>query len=463
MNWFINYWYYPIILLIFITGVILTIKLKGIQFTKGFKSLKLMLKDKSGSETKGEVSTFGALCISLSATIGTGNIVGVATALAIGGAGALFWLIIASILGLATKYAEGYLAIKYRKIEDDGSVVGGPFAYIEYGLGKNYKPLAKSFALFGAVAAIMGIGTMTQANGISDAFTSLVNIDKGINIYGYSINIVSVIIGIIIALFTTLVLVGGIKRISKVCEYVVPIMAVLYVLICLTIILLNITSLPMAFLTIIKMAFSFKALGGGAMGYVITKALSAGVQKGIFANEAGLGSTPIALATAKNNDPINQGLISMGGMIVTIIICVMTGLVVTLTNAYSQGLEGINITNYAFTVGLGFNHTVSSFLLLLCIVFFAFTTIIGWHLYGMKCLNYLTNKKKTISYIYLVIYIIMVFLGSCLKVNVIWKIADIANSLMAIPNLIALIMLSKKVSIDTNNYFTRRNGEISHD
>ena len=447
IDFLVNYWYYPIIILIFFTGLLLTIKLKGIQFTKGFKSLKLMFKNPNGGI--GEVSAFGALCISLSATIGTGNIIGVASAIAIGGAGALFWMIIVSILGLATKYTEGFLAVKYRKVED-GQVTGGPYAYIEYGLGPKWKPLAKAFALFGAVAAILGIGTMTQSNGITEAFNDLFDISTKVHIFGLEFNIVSSIAGIVLTILVTLVLIGGIKRISKVCEYVVPIMAVLYVLICLVILLINIQSVPTALLEIFKQAFNIKSAAGGVIGYSISKAITSGVQKGVFANEAGLGSTPIALASAQISDPVKQGLISMGGMIVTIIICTMTGLVVVLTNSYLQGLEGIHITSYAFNVGLNVNNFFSSLLLLLCIVFFAFTTIIGWNLYGIKCINYLSNNNKLARNIYLILYIVAVFLGAYLKINVIWSIADVANSLMALPNLVALILLSKKVSEETN-------------
>jgi len=448
IEFIVKYWYYPIIALIFITGIILTIKLKGIQFTKGFKSLKLMINNSNGGA--GEVSSFGALCISLSATIGTGNIIGVASAIAIGGPGALFWMIIVSLLGLATKYTEGFLAVKYRKINEDGSVIGGPYGYIEYGLGKKWKWLAKSFALFGAAASILGIGTMTQANGITEAFNDLIHTSTKVTIFGLNISIVSIIVGIILTILVTLVLIGGIKRISKVCEYIVPIMAILYVLICLVILLIHIPSIPNAFVTIIKLAFNFKAAIGGAMGYVIGKAITSGVQKGVFANEAGLGSTPIALASAKINDPVKQGLISMGGMIVTIVICLMTGLVVIVTGAYTKGLEGIHISSFAFNQGLPINPYVSNILLILCITFFAFTSIIGWNLYGMKCINYLAKNNKVISTIYLLLYIIMVFLGAYLKINVIWNIADVANALMAIPNLIALILLSSKVSRETN-------------
>ena len=449
MAWLEKYWYYPIIVLIIFTGFLLTIRLRGIQFRKTGKALKLMLKDNAAGS--GEVSTFGALCISLSATIGTGNIIGVASALTLGGAGALFWLIVVSVLGLSTKYAEGFLAVKYRHIED-GKIIGGPYAYIEYGLGEKWKILAKAFALFGCLAAILGIGTMTQSNGIVDSFQNVIQNPIMVNIFGLKISLVSLIVAIVITTLATLVLIGGIKRISKVCEYIVPIMAVLYVVICLLIIIINIKELPNAFLDILKLAFNPKAFLGGALGYTISKAITSGVSKGIFANEAGLGSTPIALASSKNNDPVKQGLISMGGMIVTIIICLMTGLVVTITKSYTLNLEGIHITLNAFKNGLGFGNMVSSILLLLCIVFFAFTTIIGWNLYGMKCIHYLTNNYHLSSTIYLILYLSAVFIGCFLRVKIIWDIADVANALMAIPNLIALILLSKKVQKETLDY-----------
>ena len=318
-----TYWYYPIIILIFVTGIILTVRLKGLQFRKLGKAIKLMFN--SGKEGHGEVSSFAALCISLSATIGTGNIVGVATAVFIGGPGALFWMIIVSLIGLATKYAEGYLAIRYRKINPDGYVVGGPFAYIEYGMGKKFLPLAKIFAMFGAIAALAGIGTMTQSNGITESFNDVISEIKNnqlqtISIFGHEVTLVTIIVGISITVISTLVLVGGIKRISKVCELIVPFMAVIYIVSCLLILILNITSIPKALVDIVVMAFNGKSASGGLIGYTITKSLTSGVQKGIFANEAGLGSTPIALSTAQSNNPVKEGLISMGAMAVDLLV-----------------------------------------------------------------------------------------------------------------------------------------------
>ena len=290
---------------------------------------------------------------------------------------------------------------------------------------------------------------MTQSNGITSAFTNIIKTDTVFTFLGNDITTIQLIMGILVTFFAALVLIGGIKSITKVCEYVVPFMAVLYILICILIICINITSIPNALKEIIVMAFNPASIIGGTAGYTISRAITSGVQKGIFANEAGLGSTPIALAESQNDDPVKEGLISMGGMIVTIVICIFTGLIIVLTGAYKQGLSGLAISNYAFQVGLPFPPIISSILLLLCITFFAFTTIIGWHLYGQKCLAYLTNNNKIMEKVYLFIFLIAVLIGSFLKVNIIWNLADIFNALMAIPNLIALICLHKVVSKET--------------
>ncbi len=450
INFIIKYWYIPILVLIFLTGIILTIRLRGIQFRCLGKALKLMFSSKKDGE--GEVSTFGALCISLSATIGTGNIIGVATALAIGGPGALFWMTFFAIFGLATKYSEGFLAIKYRKFSSNGEVQGGPFAYIEYGMGKKFIPLAKTFALCAAIASALGIGTMTQSNGISEAIINVVPLNIAnlhLNFFNQNVSIVSLVVGMIITILTGLIIFGGVKRIAKVCEYIVPFMAFIYLGSTLLILILNYQLIPNALKDIVILAVNPKSAIGALAGYTILKAIVNGAQKGIFANEAGLGSTPIALATSSTNDPVKEGLISMAGMVITIVICIMTGLAVVITNAYNTGLLGINITNLAFTKGLIFNETFSSVILLLCIIFFAFTTIIGWNVYGVKCINYLTNNNQKVAKIYIVFYLLMVYLGSFLKVDLIWNLADIFNGLMAIPNLIALIYLSKDVSKTT--------------
>ena len=360
MTFIINYWYIPILVLIFLTGIVLSIKLKGIQFRRLGKGFKLML---SSSNTDfGEVSTFQALCISLSATLGTGNIIGVSTALSLGGAGSLFWMFMFAVIGLSTKYAEGYLAIKYRRMNKDGEVIGGPFAYIEYGMGKKFIPLAKLFAFLAAVCAVMGMGTMTQSNAMVDGFNILFKPKHYITIFNYDVSILAIVSGLIITVLCGIVLFGGLKRISVVCEKIVPFMAILYLCCCLLIIIFNITEVPNAFVTILKMAFSSKSVVGGITGYSVLRAITNGAQKGIFANEAGLGSTPIALATSKINSPTDEGLISMAAMVITMVICLITGLVVIVTNSWVQPLEGLYITDYAFKEGLMFNETFSSFL-----------------------------------------------------------------------------------------------------
>ena len=447
MTFIINYWYIPILVLIFLTGIVLSIKLKGIQFRRLGKGFKLML---SSSNTDfGEVSTFQALCISLSATLGTGNIIGVSTALSLGGAGSLFWMFMFAVIGLSTKYAEGYLAIKYRRMNKDGEVIGGPFAYIEYGMGKKFIPLAKLFAFLAAVCAVMGMGTMTQSNAMVDGFNILFKPKHYITIFNYDVSILAIVSGLIITVLCGIILFGGLKRISVVCEKIVPFMAILYLCCCLLIIIFNITEVPNAFVTILKMAFSSKSVVGGITGYSVLRAITNGAQKGIFANEAGLGSTPIALATSKINSPTDEGLLSMAAMVITIVICLITGLVVIVTNSWVQPLEGLYITDYAFKEGLMFNETFSSILLIVCLSIFAFSSIIGWCVYGEKSVSYLTNNNKVIRKIYILIYVLSVFFGAILKVDLIWNLADIFNGLMAIPNLIALIVLSSVVQKDT--------------
>lgn len=449
MKFIIDYWYVPILILIFLTGVILTFKLKGIQFRRLGKGFKLMIK--TSNNELGEVSTFQALCISLSATLGTGNIIGVSTALAIGGAGSLFWMFIFALVGLATKYAEGYLAIKYRKINNDGEVIGGPFAYIEYGMGKKFIPLAKLFAFLAALCAVMGMGTMTQSNAMVDGLNIIFKPKHFVTIFNYDVSILALVVGVIITVLCGIVLFGGLKRISIVCEKIIPFMAILYICLSLLIIVFNITKVPNAFITIFEMAFSSKSAVGGIAGYSVLRAITNGAQKGIFANEAGLGSTPIALATSKTSSATDEGLISMAAMVITMIVCLITGLVVIVTDAWLNPLEGLYITDYAFKEGLIFNETFSSILLIICLCIFAFSSTIGWCVYGEKSVSYLTNNNKLIRKLYVLIYVLSIFFGAILKVDLIWNLADIFNGLMAIPNLIALIFLSKIVKEDTIN------------
>lgn len=446
-------WGMPLICLIIIVGVWLTIKLKGLQVTKLKKAFSFMLKEEEGQ--KGEVSTFQALCISMSATIGIGNITAVASAITIGGPGALLWMIITAFFGMATKYAEGFLAVKYRKIEND-RIIGGPYAYIEYGLGAKWKPLAKAFAIFGMFASILGLGTLTQINGIVDATQNVFDKESLhlLSIGKINLSWCSLIAGALIAIFSALVLIGGVKRIGRVCEWIVPIMALTYIAICLLLICCNIKEIPLAIRSIVQMAFSNQALAGGITGITIRNVIQQGVAKGIFTNEAGLGSAPIATATVKSNDPIRQGLVAMTSTFFgTVIICSLTGLCVVLTGAWKENLMGISIADYAFTKGLPFPSIVCSLLILLCIICFAFTTIIGWNLYGVKCLDYLTKGNVKIQKIYNWLYILMVFIGAFLKIDLIWNLAEIINALMAIPNLIAILFLTNDIAKDTNLYF----------
>ncbi len=448
-------WGVPLMVLIIAGGLLLTLRLGLLQVRKLPLALKWMIKNEEGGE--GEVSSFGALCTALSATIGTGNIVGVATAVCAGGPGALFWMIVAAFLGMATKYAEGLLAIKYRVIDANNHSLGGPFYYIEQGMGKNFKWLAKLFAIFGICAGLLGIGTITQISGIASAVQGFFDPNKvntvaipALGEYSWATVIAAVLVTVCVAL----VLIGGIKRITKVSEIIVPFMAILYVALCLILIIGNITEVPAAIVTIVKAAFNPQAITGGVVGSMMV-AMQKGVARGIFSNEAGLGSAPIAAAAAKTESPVRQGLVSMTGVFIdTIIICTMTGLSIVVTGAWQvEGLEGVQVTSYAFQNGLPFPSQVSAFALMLCLVFFAFTTILGWDYYSERCLEYLTNKNEKAIKVYRWLYILAVFIGPFLTVSAVWTIADIFNGLMAIPNMIALFALSGVVTKETKEFF----------
>ncbi len=445
-------WGIPLILLILFVGVLLTIRLKGLQIFKIGKAIKYSVQNEK--DGVGETSSFGALCIALSATIGTGSIIGVATAIYTGGPGALFWLLVASFLGMATKYAEGFLAIRFRKFREDGTTVGGPYAYIEYGMGSKWKWLAKMFAVFGILAGIMGTGTLAQINGITSSIENVFLNENSIvfNILGNEVSLLSMIVGIVVTILAALVLIGGLKRIEGVCSFVVPFMAVSYVVVCLLLIICNIQAVPSALKEIFVCAFDVKAIAGGGIGTLFI-VIQAGISKGIFSNESGLGSVPIASSTAKTKDPVRQGLVAMTSTFYTIIICIMTGLSIVVMGTWNKGYEGVHITIKAFEQGLPFPPIFSSCLLMLSMVFFAFTTIVGWNVYGVRCLEYLTNNSKKAVFIYKVLWIVAVFIGPYLSLAVIWKTADIFNALMAFPNLIALIFLSRLVGRETNKYF----------
>ena len=447
-------WGVPLIVLILTVGIYLTIRLRGLQVIRLKKGVKLIFaKDTSGDN--GEISSFGALCTALSATIGTGNIVGVATAIVTGSPGALFWMWIAALFGTATKFAECMLAVKYRTVAEDGHIVGGPFYYIENGMGRKWKWLAKLFAFFGVGVGLFGIGTFTQVNGISNAVNNFFDPDKAwtVELFGKSYSWTVVITGIILTICVGLVIIGGLKRITKVAEIVVPFMAILYVVSALLVIIFNIQKVPAAFVEIIESAFGLRAASGGALGAIMI-AMQKGIARGIFSNEAGLGSAPIAASAAKTNEPVEQGLVSMMGTVIdTLMICTLTGFTIVITGAWDMGLEGVAVTTKAFQLGLPFPNQVASMLLMICLVFFAFTTILGWDYYSEKCLEYLTNGNQKIVKTYRWIYIAAIFIGPYMTVSAVWTIADIFNGLMALPNLVALVALSGVVSAECKKYF----------
>lgn len=448
-------WGPVLIVLILATGIYLSTRLGFLQIRHLGKALKFMVKNEDNGE--GEVTSFGALCTALSATIGTGNIVGVATALVAGGPGALFWMEIAALFGMATKYAEGLLAVKYRTIDNEGHVLGGPFYYIENGMGKNWKWLAKLFAFFGVCVGLMGIGTFTQVNGITSAVGNFFdpNASNTINVLGRETSVAVVIAGIILTIFVALVVIGGLKRIATVSQVVVPFMAVIYVLFCLVLLILNIKQVPAAIVEIVTSAFGAKAVAGGTLGAIIV-AMQKGIARGIFSNEAGLGSAPIAAAAAQTKEPVRQGLVSMTGTFIdTIVICTMTGLSIVITGAWDIGLEGVAVTTYAFQTGIPYANKVIAFILMLCLIFFAFTTILGWDYYSERCLEYLSGRKQGVVKGYRWLYILAVFIGPYFTVSEVWVIADIFNALMAIPNLIALLFLSNVIVTETKSYFAR--------
>ena len=457
-------WGIPLMVLILAGGILLTVRLGVMQFRKLPLALKWMVKNEEGGE--GEISSFSALCTALSATIGTGNIVGVATAVGAGGPGALFWMIVAAFFGMATKFAEGLLAVKYRVVAKDGHSLGGPFYYIEQGMGKKWKWLAKIFAFFGVCVGLFGIGTFSQVNGISSAVHGFFDSANAhcVNLpflgeYSWSV----VISSLVLAFCVASVLIGGIKRIASVSQVIVPFMAIIYFLFAGILIVTNITAVPSAIAVIVEAAFSPRAITGGVVGSMFV-AMQKGVARGIFSNEAGLGSAPIAAAAAQTKEPVRQGLVSMTGTFIdTIIICTLTGLSIVLTGAWQvKGLEGVGVTTYAFQKGLPFPPEVSAFVLMLCLVFFAFTTILGWDYYSERCLEYLSGGNMKHVKIFRWIYILAVFIGPYMTVSAVWTIADIFNGLMAIPNMIAIFALSGVVAIETRDFFKRhKEGKIN--
>lgn len=429
-------WGAPLLILLVGTGIYLTVRLGLLQVLKLPKAFKLIFADDKG---QGDISSFAALATALAATVGTGNIVGVATAIKAGGPGALFWMWIAAFFGMATKYSEGLLAIKYRTRDDNGEVSGGPMYYILNGMDKRWKPLAIFFAVAGILVAYFGIGTFSQVNSIASSLE---------NSFGLAPQIVSIVVAVIVAI----IIFGGIKSISKVAEKVVPFMAIIYILATLAVIFTNFDQILPAFGQIFTGAFTGTAAVGGFAGAVVKEAIQKGIARGVFSNESGLGSAPIAAAAAKTEEPVEQGLVSMTGTFIdTIIICTLTGLSIIVTEKWTvSGLEGAPLTQAAFSSLFG---TPGALALTFCLVLFAFTTILGWSYYGERCFEFLFGTKHI--KLYRVIFVIMVALGGFLKLELIWIIADIVNGLMALPNLIALLALSPVIIRETKNYFSR--------
>ena len=429
-------WGAPLLVLLSGTGFYLTLRLGFIQIRYLPRALGYLFKKDRGG--KGDVSSFAALCTALAATIGTGNIVGVATAVQAGGPGAIFWMWLVALLGMATKYAECLLAVKYRVRDKNGFMAGGPMYYIERGLGLKW--LAKLFAVFSVMVAFFGIGTFPQVNAITQAMQDTFNIPV-------------IATAIVVTLLVALIILGGVKRIATASSVIVPFMAILYVATSLAIILLNAEKVPDAIALIIHSAFNPQAALGGAVGFTVMKAIQSGVARGIFSNESGLGSAPIAAAAAQTREPVRQGLISMTGTFLdTIIVCTMTGIVLVLTGAWSNPeLAGATVTNYAFAQGLG--TSIGATIVTIGLLFFAFTTILGWCYYGERCFVYLVGIRGV--KLYRLVYILLVGVGAFLHLNLIWIIADIVNGLMAFPNLIALIGLRKVVIEETKDYFQR--------
>lgn len=437
-------WGPPLLGLLVGTGIYLTFRLKVLQIFRLPMALKLVFgKDDEAycDDAEGDVSSFAALCTALSATIGTGNIVGVATAIKAGGPGALLWMWLAAFFGMATKYAEGLLAIKYREIDENGQMCGGPMYYIQNGLGLKW--LAKLFALFGVGVAFFGIGTFGQVNSIAAAAANF--------------NIPLYVTAIVVTILVALVTLGGIKRISKVSETLVPFMAAAYILGSIIVLAFNYTELPNAIKLIFESAFNTKAIGGGALGITVTMAIRNGVARGVFSNESGLGSAPIAAAAARTKSAAKQGLISMTGTFFdTIIVCTMTGLAIVITSGSTgvfevgSTIEGAKLTSAAFEMGLPI-AMLGKYIVNIGLIFFAFTTIIGWNYYGEKCIQYLFGTKSIMPY--RIIYIILVAIGPFLPLELIFVIADIVNGCMAFPNLIALIGLRKVIIKETEDFF----------
>lgn len=441
-------WGAPSLILLTGTGLFLTFVLKGMQFTKLIHAFKLaFVPNKKEAESEGDISNFKALMTSLAGMIGNGNIAGVATAVTLGGPGAIFWMWVVGLLGMTTKYAEALLAMKFRVQNDKGEYSSGPMYYIEKGLGHRFKFLAIAFAIFGAFAAL-GIGNSVQSNTIADVMTN-------------SFNVSGFITGIVLVILISLIIFGGLKRISNVAGFFVPMMAIFYIGASVTILIINYDQILPAFGLIFKYALTPVSAAGGFTGIMVMQAIQNGVSKGIFSNEAGLGTVALISGNAKAGHPATQALVAMTGtFIVTIIVCTMTGLVLLVTGywdptggllsgvSHDAKLEAGALTSMAFGASLG---TLGEYVVSLSVIFFGFSTIIAWFVYGAKCFEYLFGVKYVM--LYGVIYVIATFVGTIANLKTVWLFADTANAMMMIPNLIGILFLYKIIKQETESYF----------
>jgi AGCS family alanine or glycine:cation symporter len=429
-------WGLPLIILLVGTGIYLTIALRGIQFRKLWHALYLgLVKRKEDSDEPGDISHFQALMTALAATVGTGNIAGVGTAIATGGPGALFWMWVTGLFGMATKYAEAVLAVKYREKDELGTMSGGPMYYISKGLG--WKWLGVLFAFFAAIAAF-GIGNMVQSNSVADALESTFGIPFWAS-------------GLVLALAAGLVILGGIKSIGRATGILVPFMVILYMIGGLAILILNIDKIPAVFSLVIEHAFTTTAASGGFLGATVKLAVQTGVARGVFSNESGLGSAPIAAAAAQTKHPVTQALVSMTQTFIdTLVVCSVTGFVIISTGIWDSGQTGAELTTLAFAEGLG--SGLGNGLVAIGLVLFAFSTVLGWSYYGEKSVEYLGGVRLIVPY--RVLFIIFVFVGAVSELELVWRFSDVMNGLMAFPNLIGLLGLSGVIVAETRNYFS---------
>ncbi len=428
-------WGVPLLILLGGTGLYLTIRLRLLQLVRLKAGFQLAFSQR-GSKAEGDISRFQALMTTSAATIGTGNIVGVSTAIAIGGPGALFWMWLIAFIGMATKYAEAVLAVKFRIKDVEGEMIGGPMIYLERGLGKKW--LAICFATFGAVAAF-GIGNMVQANAVAENVHGLAGIDQRLT-------------GIVLAGLTGLVVLGGIKGIGKAASFIVPFMALLYIAGCLLIIAKFAGQIPTAFAAIFHGAFAGTAASGGFTGAGVLLAVRMGVARGVFSNESGLGSSPIAAAAAKTDEPCEQGLVSMiDTFIDTLVVCTLTGLVLLVTGVWTSDAEVAGkMAQSAFAIGLP--GGAGGLVVGVGIIFFAYSTILGWAYYGQKCTEYLFGRRAILPY--RLLWVVAVVVGASVKLELVWNLADILNGLMALPNLVGLLALSGIVVAETRRYLS---------